>query len=1202
MITINLTKKTALLAGGLFLSVLSINADGNITGLTPEMLRPQFSNLTPEAASLGRYGAFQVSEYSGAANISIPLYTVKSGDVSFPITLYYDATGIKVEQDATFVGLGWNLSYGGMISHIVCGEDDFCEIPGFDDFNQKYWGKKKASSNDLPFVWEPRISVPGGLGEGNTIYGDFMYKTPIYKKDKTPWYYSLIPGAPDSSYSLEGYLPTGLGESDCEERLNLYDRMSRGYDSPDVYQASFCGHNISFVIDKRAGVGTDGYYPVVVLNNNLRKYKISYTIGENMSAGYGGKNVSSFTITDDKGISYCFSAAYIENSIGPAVYLSSIDSYYLTKIYGPDGEKGKSVVNFEYEQDTIYIGRSRTPSKKHQTNARLIGNANDADPNIPNQNLSLKYQNIYKRLVGINKDSYPREIACGSQGEMYRVYPKRIVTDLETIEFKMSEKEERLDLTNGYYISGLTIKRNTGGSSRNISFAYDYFKEDTSSGRRLKLTGINIDDQAYKFEYDNQNLPSFASYSKDYWGYYNGANPYDDKFIGCTPRYEISNGTVKEVEHLKGSNRLASEELCKVGMLKKVIYPTGGYTLYEFEANRFNDRYYYPDASHKITCSATNKIIESGLSGTQMASTKITTSLGLIKLIFDGLLDSSSDYFIVTIKDSSGSQKWGKKYENKHIRETVSLTLNKGETYTIEAKLNAASSSGIIYKYIDENTIATASPTTKDENGGYSIGGGVRIRTIKNYDSDNKYLNGVKYEYSGGKLLSPTVQLEKHLVDFKFGCKDENGVPYSNIPVNFSFYYANTEPTYLHICSLGIPATVGYDCVVKKEIDRNEEILRKTILFFHNHGYITDDNNMNSVNSLVNNAFYFNSYNGNNPAMPQGHLNGKLKEECILNIKGDTVMKSHYEYLNKIQGNILYPKCVPLHFKGFLTNSSNYDLAFYVKFITWSYLTSKTETLYDNNGKQTTSNTTLYEYNSSNYQLSQQTVSNGVDSVRTNYWYPTDKKVLTDKKVKGYEFLNEIHNISEVTAIDTYRNGTFTGGSQFDFRKWTKTKLPVPVVDKCYSITPFKDKILEMKVDETYGYDNYGNIRQYNKKDGTPVTIIWSYNHQLPIMEIVGKTYSQVKAIYAKVADLEKDDISATDITTKTNELHKALKAEGTFATAYMYSPWHTVSEIIKPNGDRLKYSYDKYGRLEKTSDVNNKILQKYSYNYKKEK
>ena len=113
-------------------------------GLTPEMLLPQFSNLTPEAASLGRYGAFQVSEYSGAVNISIPLYTVKSGDISFPINLYYEGTGIKVEQDATFVGLGWNLSYGGMISHIVCGRDDFQEEHYW---RNQYWENFWESAN-----------------------------------------------------------------------------------------------------------------------------------------------------------------------------------------------------------------------------------------------------------------------------------------------------------------------------------------------------------------------------------------------------------------------------------------------------------------------------------------------------------------------------------------------------------------------------------------------------------------------------------------------------------------------------------------------------------------------------------------------------------------------------------------------------------------------------------------------------------------------------------------------------------------------------------------------------------------------------------------------------------------------------------------------------------------------------------------------
>ena len=51
-------------------------------------------------------------------------------------------------------------------------------------------------------------------------------------------------------------------------------------------------------------------------------------------------------------------------------------------------------------------------------------------------------------------------------------------------------------------------------------------------------------------------------------------------------------------------------------------------------------------------------------------------------------------------------------------------------------------------------------------------------------------------------------------------------------------------------------------------------------------------------------------------------------------------------------------------------------------------------------------------------------------------------------------------------------------------------------------------------------------------------------------------------------------------------------------ATAYEYSPWHTVSCVIRPNGNKTQYSYDCYGRLERIFDVNNKTLQKNSYNY----
>ena len=44
--------------------------------------------------------------------------------MSVPITLDYNTGGIRVDQDATFVGLGWKLNYGGEISRKVKGIPD----------------------------------------------------------------------------------------------------------------------------------------------------------------------------------------------------------------------------------------------------------------------------------------------------------------------------------------------------------------------------------------------------------------------------------------------------------------------------------------------------------------------------------------------------------------------------------------------------------------------------------------------------------------------------------------------------------------------------------------------------------------------------------------------------------------------------------------------------------------------------------------------------------------------------------------------------------------------------------------------------------------------------------------------------------------------------------------------------------------------
>lgn len=88
---------------------------------TPDRIIPP----SPTAASLGVYGNYSVGYYSGRPDISIPLYEVQTNSHSLPITLQYDASGVRASQQASWVGLNWSLSAGGVITRTVRGIDDF---------------------------------------------------------------------------------------------------------------------------------------------------------------------------------------------------------------------------------------------------------------------------------------------------------------------------------------------------------------------------------------------------------------------------------------------------------------------------------------------------------------------------------------------------------------------------------------------------------------------------------------------------------------------------------------------------------------------------------------------------------------------------------------------------------------------------------------------------------------------------------------------------------------------------------------------------------------------------------------------------------------------------------------------------------------------------------------------------------------------
>lgn len=99
---------------------------------TMEMI-PQ--SLSPNAAALGKYVEMPVSHYSGLPQIGIPLYELQAKDIKVPISLSYYASGIKVKEIPGWVGAGWSLNAGGLITRIVRGlpDDHFPAITQYPD-------------------------------------------------------------------------------------------------------------------------------------------------------------------------------------------------------------------------------------------------------------------------------------------------------------------------------------------------------------------------------------------------------------------------------------------------------------------------------------------------------------------------------------------------------------------------------------------------------------------------------------------------------------------------------------------------------------------------------------------------------------------------------------------------------------------------------------------------------------------------------------------------------------------------------------------------------------------------------------------------------------------------------------------------------------------------------------------------------------
>lgn len=89
---------------------------------------------SPTAAGIGEAALADISLETGAVQVNIPLFEITSrSGLSVPVTLSYQSNGVRMNDIATWVGLGWTLHAGGAITRTVRGIPDEGSAPGRSD-------------------------------------------------------------------------------------------------------------------------------------------------------------------------------------------------------------------------------------------------------------------------------------------------------------------------------------------------------------------------------------------------------------------------------------------------------------------------------------------------------------------------------------------------------------------------------------------------------------------------------------------------------------------------------------------------------------------------------------------------------------------------------------------------------------------------------------------------------------------------------------------------------------------------------------------------------------------------------------------------------------------------------------------------------------------------------------------------------------
>ncbi|KAA2238880.1 hypothetical protein F0L74_21950 [Chitinophaga agrisoli] len=473
----------------------------------------------------------QVNLPTGKAEFNFPIYSYSDGNrLSTSINLNYTGGGgVKVDELASSVGLGWELQYGGVISRSTVGDPDDQVATSFGIYD---------------------AAAPGYLTHTDL--------TAVPKK---------IGWLPLTSAALHYFKHDAQTIADREQ---------------DVFNFRFEGEQGRFVI------GSDGTIRSLK-ETNLKFEKVE----EDMSAARIITRISKFIITTPSGIQFVFADKNLSKIISyesappqqfftdPVIanksyYLSRtnynvnnyaiVTDWYLSEIVNPlTGKK----ITFSYEAyDLAYMAS--------QSAVNATEDIGDGDYKETTQWFQSRFSGTVKRITAINLPNNTTVVFKYFDTERVDLPGDKA---LKQITIKNGTTENEGFLFTYQYFSKAALR----------AFNYSFPADEVGNARlcllSLQKTGrSNAVDQPYVFSYNIGAsggllgwVPPRNAASQDYWGYYNPAVTYP---------YDNNLDIYKNLQNLYASRFRVVNILTAVnGSLKSVKYPTGGTLEYEYEGN-----------------------------------------------------------------------------------------------------------------------------------------------------------------------------------------------------------------------------------------------------------------------------------------------------------------------------------------------------------------------------------------------------------------------------------------------------------------------------------------------------------------------------------------------------------------------------------------------------------------------------------------